>query len=772
MRNSKFRMKKRNKRARIIEGIVFAILLTIFVSNGIVKIPGAKYNVANINAAHQLGASAKKYASYCSMSRDDAYEKLGRFQDGNGNLKCNIEDQASLGLCWNFAVTKVMELSAQKKFGVPYDFSERYVDYNISNVVWGDDYWRELGGGGSFPLYEEQMSMKKNKFLVQKKDFDNDNYMLYTGVDYSTGISYCTDIEAAISKYNNTKTEDIYVRKITHFTPIEKDEVTNQIITENGEEIRNQIKQCIVDNGSVAFCINMITDYYDDQEATICQDGVNANPMEAPHAITAIGWDDNYPMENFVLYDKYVEAGIDPTERMGNGAYICMNSYGETAGKNGFYYVSYYDHFAEMDVIGVSTDDIFGEDEINIHSYNSLNEFVKDRKKYGDLAINADLTTLTIVVPKSAEQNNLDIPTPVSISATVDKVCLKKDEQAQITIEPADEPIKFYESSNTYVATVNSNGRVTARNEGHAIITAVTENGKYADVIVRVSKEEQQTDPDSGGGHLGPYLPIYYGERVIAINNKALYDYTKRLFYDNIINYDDSSNTLSVSYGYDDPREELVFDMQLTEDDIPAIKEIFEVFPNLKRVTFKNITYKSKNEVAKAIGREGITYIKAYTIESDNDKIKNAIKNNMKDSILSVTTKWVSIDLFVAGDVIDLSNAKLGDGDIDSIKAAFKDRLNELKFNLDNNYFTENANFEGITILSIKNQSKAVDAQEKNDNVDNPIVVDEKIENSNQNSTDKSVSNQILANAGEGWMVIGFIVFGIVFAIYIKKKMK
>ena len=49
------------------------------------------------------------------------------------------------------------------------------------------------------------------------------------------------------------------------------------------------------------------------------------------HDVVIIGWDDSYPASNFAT----------PPE--GDGAFICINSWGEDFGDNGIFYVSYYD---------------------------------------------------------------------------------------------------------------------------------------------------------------------------------------------------------------------------------------------------------------------------------------------------------------------------------------------------------------------------------------------------------------------------------------------
>lgn len=51
----------------------------------------------------------------------------------------------------------------------------------------------------------------------------------------------------------------------------------------------------------------------------------------ANHDVVIIGWDDDYPAENFTRAVA------------GDGAFICQNSWGESFGEDGIFYVSYYD---------------------------------------------------------------------------------------------------------------------------------------------------------------------------------------------------------------------------------------------------------------------------------------------------------------------------------------------------------------------------------------------------------------------------------------------
>ena len=67
--------------------------------------------------------------------------------------------------------------------------------------------------------------------------------------------------------------------------------------------------------------------YYNRDTNSYCYIGT-AKPN---HDILIVGWDDDYPKENFT------------EELEGNGAFLCLNSWGEEFGEDGLFYISYYD---------------------------------------------------------------------------------------------------------------------------------------------------------------------------------------------------------------------------------------------------------------------------------------------------------------------------------------------------------------------------------------------------------------------------------------------
>lgn len=67
--------------------------------------------------------------------------------------------------------------------------------------------------------------------------------------------------------------------------------------------------------------------YYNRATASYCYIGT-----EKPnHDVVIVGWDDDYPKENFT------------EELEGDGAFLCQNSWGERFGNHGLFYISYYD---------------------------------------------------------------------------------------------------------------------------------------------------------------------------------------------------------------------------------------------------------------------------------------------------------------------------------------------------------------------------------------------------------------------------------------------
>ena len=98
---------------------------------------------------------------------------------------------------------------------------------------------------------------------------------------------------------------------------------------------RDIVKQLIVQYGACAASYCHDEKYYNSTDQWYRSEPLaEYNPTETKtnHAITIVGWDDNYSKDNFGTYKP-----------SSNGAWLCKNSWGSNWSKDGLFYISYED---------------------------------------------------------------------------------------------------------------------------------------------------------------------------------------------------------------------------------------------------------------------------------------------------------------------------------------------------------------------------------------------------------------------------------------------
>jgi hypothetical protein len=122
--------------------------------------------------------------------------------------------------------------------------------------------------------------------------------------------------------------------------------------------MRNTFKKHIINDGALfSFTAGNKSIYYNIDQSNPTASvfdatnyNCNSDSVTRDHAVTIVGWDDNYSRNNFV-------EGHRPST---DGAYIVLNSYGEESFDNGYMYISYEDSFIESEcycVTGTHTKD-------------------------------------------------------------------------------------------------------------------------------------------------------------------------------------------------------------------------------------------------------------------------------------------------------------------------------------------------------------------------------------------------------------------------------
>ena len=216
-----------------------------------------------------------------------------RFDSREWGWVSSVKNQGNMGSCWTFGNCGALESTLIKETGIEYDLSEN----NMQNSM-----------------------LKYSKYGINDID---EGGMYVQGLEYL--ISWLGIFPAAYDPYDEigklspifTTDENIHIRDAIFIEPREN-------ATDN-----DALKRAILKCGSVRldFFSTMGEPEYNNKTFAYYQNrssGVN-------HAVSVVGWDDNFSKDNFLMTPP------------GDGAFIIKNSMGESEGDNGFMYISYYD---------------------------------------------------------------------------------------------------------------------------------------------------------------------------------------------------------------------------------------------------------------------------------------------------------------------------------------------------------------------------------------------------------------------------------------------
>ncbi len=285
-----------------------SVKLSKFISNQAAYEGGAVFTILNIKE----DVSSNTYKNNRASQGNDYYNSPGyNMFLGNGNYTMikgdfsfngtipssydlrehgwvtPVKSQKSSGNCWAFSSLGALESCILKATGIAYDLCEE----NMKNLM---SYYSDYG-----------WSLTPNK----------------GGYD-DMGIAYLVNWLGVLEDDMDTYSDQTVISPVFNSTI----HVQNLVfLTRSNYTDNDEIKEAILKYGAVSTGI-----YYSSSNLksnSYYYSGTSGNN----HAVVIVGWDDNYSKSNF------------KTTPPGDGAWICKNSWGETWGDKGYFYVSYYD---------------------------------------------------------------------------------------------------------------------------------------------------------------------------------------------------------------------------------------------------------------------------------------------------------------------------------------------------------------------------------------------------------------------------------------------
>jgi C1A family cysteine protease len=233
------------------------------------------------------------------------------------NRVTEVKDQGKINGCWAFAALSSLESSIKTRENKNVDFSE-------NNMLTHHGFDLKSTDGGNIYMATAYLASHKGPVLEKKDPYP----------------SYGNPINRGIMKADYHVQDVIFIPKRSDF----KD--------------NHKIKKAVMDYGGVYTNLK-----WDDAHYSSEKKSYNNNTLRGyDHTVAIVGWDDDYSKDNFKNKDH-----------IGNGAFICKNSWGNQWAENGYFYISYYDFNMGKTENGVFLSNEHQEYD-NIYQYDELGQ--------------------------------------------------------------------------------------------------------------------------------------------------------------------------------------------------------------------------------------------------------------------------------------------------------------------------------------------------------------------------------------------------------------
>lgn len=217
-----------------------------------------------------------------------------------------VKNQGAFSTCWAFASLSAMETSL---------LPEEQYTFSVDNMALSDEYTFSQNIGG----------------------------------DYTRAIAYLTAWNGPVldsdDEYGDGS-RNADAKPVKHVQEVQILESKNLEAIKKAVFLYGGVESSLYTSMSYSDETSM---FYNEENASYCYIGTK----KPNHDTVIVGWDDNYPKSNFNV------------ELEGNGAFLCMNSWGSNFGDKGLFYVSYYDsNIGIHNVVYTGIEDVDNYDHI------------------------------------------------------------------------------------------------------------------------------------------------------------------------------------------------------------------------------------------------------------------------------------------------------------------------------------------------------------------------------------------------------------------------
>ncbi len=304
-----------------------------------------------------------KRSTYNILTSQVGNSIYGEKYDLSKEINIKVKNQKHIRGCWAFSYTSMVETTLFRKYKDEYrEFSPMHVDYVATRL-----YNKKLGNEG---IDYMTIAYSANRLgPVYEKDFPLES--VYDEEKNSKDNYYLSDVNSvSTDKEDVVKIEDIQIfpriykefadSNIKYFSG--NQEISKEEVTRIRELIKKHIKEKGAIRSNIYMTLNENMEFYNQETNAYYHNDLEKMPN---HSITIVGWDDEYPVENFNEKHRPIN----------KGAYIALNSYGKDFGDSGYFYISYDDGNIDYYSIGINSLSMYDNENTKadyIYQYDEL----------------------------------------------------------------------------------------------------------------------------------------------------------------------------------------------------------------------------------------------------------------------------------------------------------------------------------------------------------------------------------------------------------------